>query len=154
MTQLQNPPSHTAARSEKTLDAKTVEVLALAVFRTLFRDGVHVPLKVDGLMDMDLTVKDNNVLLNLNQVQANVPELSIWRITFAYRGKPVVEYGRGIKNDMKVHFPQLCFLMLAAWREKRKKNQARASGDLALERELVTMSVTEPNTGTKGEAAG
>jgi hypothetical protein len=31
---------------EKTLDTKTVEVLALAVFRTIFRDGVHFPLKV------------------------------------------------------------------------------------------------------------
>ncbi|MGA3022296.1 MAG: hypothetical protein ABSE66_05770 [Thermoplasmata archaeon] len=154
MTQLQNHPSAPAVRFEKTLDTKTVEVLALAVFRTLFRDGIHVPLKMNGTMDMDLVVKDNNVLLNMNQVHTSVPELSIWRITFAYRGKPVVEYGRGIKNDMKVHIPQLCFLMLAAWREKRKNNQARARGDRTRERELVTMSVTEPNTGEAEEVAG
>jgi len=154
MTQLQNHPSAPAVRFVKTLDTKTVEVLALAVFRTLFRDGIHVPLKMNGTMDMDLVVKDNNVLLNMNQVHTSVPELSIWRITFAYRGKPVVEYGRGIKNDMKVHIPQLCFLMLAAWREKRKNNQARARGDRTRERELVTMSVTEPNTGEAEEVAG
>jgi hypothetical protein len=154
MTQLPNPPSETTVRSEKTLDTKTVEVLALAVFRTLFRDGIHVPLKVIGAMDMDLVVKDNNVLLNMNQVHATVPELSIWRITFAYRGKPVIEYGRGIKNDMKVHLPQLFFLMLAAWREKRKNDRARARGDTVRDRELVTLSTTEPNTGKAGEVAG
>jgi hypothetical protein len=98
---------------------------------------------MQGLMDMDLVVKDNNVLLNLNQVQAAVPQLSIWRVTFAYHGKPVVEYGRGIKNDVKFHYPQLCFLLLAIWRERRRKNQAVARGETARDRDMVTMSMTD-----------
>jgi hypothetical protein len=132
------------APTVKTLDSKTVEVLALTVFRTLFRDGVHVPLQMKGLMDMDLVVKDNNVLLNMNKVQAAVPQLSIWRVTFAYRGKPVVEYGRGIKNDMKIFFPQLFFLFLAVWQERRKNSRASARGEAALDRELVALSMTDP----------
>jgi hypothetical protein len=143
MIELQDPRPETFAPFERTLDSKTVEVLALAVFRTLFRDGVHVPLQMKGMMDMDLVVKDNNVLLNLNQVHAEVPQLSIWRITFAYRGKPVVEYGRGVKNDMKIHLPQLCFLFLAIWRERRRKSKARARGEAARDQELVTMSMTD-----------
>jgi hypothetical protein len=137
---------------QKTLDTKTVEVLGLAVFRAMFRDGLHIPLKRPGMMDMDLVVKDNNILLNLNQVQADVPELSIWRITFAYRGKPVVEYGRGIKNDMKLHIPQLCFLLVAIWREKRKKNRARARGEDFRGAELITMSASDPSPAEIREA--
>jgi hypothetical protein len=131
--------------SQRKLDMKTVEVLGLAVFRTLFRDGVHIPLKMNGMMDMDLVVKDNNILLNMNHVSAEIPELSIWRVTFAYRNKPVIEYGRGIKNDFKIHYPQACFLLLAIWKEKRRKNRAAARGEVALDRDLVTMSVDGPH---------
>ncbi|MGD0249682.1 MAG: hypothetical protein ABSB97_02165 [Thermoplasmata archaeon] len=142
----ESPSSRTDARviTDRKLDTKTVEVLALAVFRTMFREGIRVPIKMNGMMDLDLVVKDNNVLVNLNQVQAEVPELSIWRITFAYRGKPVVEYGRGIKNDVKFHFPQMCFLLLAIWREKRKKNKAKALGDAHRAENMLTMSVSGP----------
>jgi hypothetical protein len=146
-------PGATRTPYQKTLDTKTVEVLALAVFRGLFREGLHIPLKRPGMMDMDLVVKDNNVLLNVNQVQTDVPELAIWRITFAYRGKPVIEYGRGIKNDMRIHYPQLCFLLVAIWREKRRKNRARAGGDQARDREMITMSLSGPNLESAGEAA-
>jgi hypothetical protein len=125
---------------------KAVEMLASGVFQAIFRDGVRVPLKMKGLMDLDLVIKDNNILINMNQVQGEVPELSVWRITFAYRGKPVMEYGRGIKNDIKIHFPQAIFLLLAVWREKRKKNRAR--GVANREDGLVTMSVTGPEAGS------
>jgi hypothetical protein len=151
MMERQTPRPDPVGPVQRTLDSKTVEVLALAVFRTLFKDGVHVPLQMEGLMDMDLVVKDNNVLLNLNKVQAQVPQLSIWRVTFAYHGKPVVEYGRGIKNDMKVYYPQLCFLFLAIWQERRRKSKAKARGEAALDREMVTMSMTDRSPGTAEE---
>jgi len=151
MTPPPNPRPEAVASIGKRLNTKTVEVLAHTIFQTLFRDGVHVPLKMKGLMDLDLVVRDNNVFLNMNQVQAEMPELSIWRITFAYKGKPVVEYGRGIKNDLKIHFPQACFLLLAIWQEKRKKNKARARGEATRDRELVTMSVADPRLGAVEE---
>ncbi len=144
MTDPPIPESSTAERTDRKLDTKTVEVLALAVFRTLFREGLHVPVKIEGMTDLDLVVKDNNVLLNLNRVSMEVPELLVWRIAFAYQGKPVLEYGRGIKNDLKIHYPQLCFLLVAIWREKRRKNRAKARGDAVRDRELLTMSVSGP----------
>jgi hypothetical protein len=140
-------PPPTVAPPDKTLDTKTVEVLALALFRTVFRNGLRLPLRVKDLMDMDLVIRDNNVLLNMNKVHMEVPELLIWRLTFAYQGKPVVEYGRGIKNGMKFHYPQLVFLLLAIWRDKRRKVRAKAEGAAARTRELVSIAVTDPTTG-------
>jgi hypothetical protein len=154
MTELRSPASGVAPPPERTLDTKTAEVLALTVFRAIFRNGVHVPLKVKGMMDMDLVIRDSNVILNMNAVQMEVLELSIWRITFAYRGKPVIEYGRGIKNDMKIHLPQLCFLLLAIWQERRKKSKAKARGETTRGRELVTMSVTDPSAAKAEETTG
>jgi hypothetical protein len=128
----------------RTLDSKTVEVLALAVFRTLFKDGIHVPIEMKGLVDMDLVVKDNNVLININQVQAAVPQLSIWRVTYAYRGKPFIEYGRGVKNDVKLHYGQLIVLLVAMWRERLRKTRAEARGAAARDQELLAMSGAGP----------
>jgi hypothetical protein len=144
MTELQGPSPKGVAPLQRALDTKTVEVLALAGFRTLFGHGIRVPFKKDGLMDMELVVQDSNVLLNMNKVQMAVPELSIWRVTFAYQGKAVVEYGRGIKNDMKVHFPQLIALLFAIWRERRKRAKAMARADAARSRELLTPSLPSP----------
>ena len=147
MTEPQDSPSDPVAPTEKTLDTKTVEVLALTVFRAIFGKGVRVPLKMNGVTDMDLVVRDDNVILNLNKVQLRVPELLIWRFIFAYQGKPVLEYGRGIKNDMKIHLPQVFFLLLAVWRERRKKYKAKATADAARDREMVIMSTTDPKAG-------
>jgi hypothetical protein len=139
------------APADKILDTKTIEVLSLAVFRALFGRGLRVPLKREGVMDMELVVRDNNVILNLNQVQMHAPELLIWRIIFAYQGKPVVEYGRGIKNDMKIHLPQMCFLLLAIWKDKRKKNQEKAQADAARDREMIARSMRGRRAGSGEE---
>jgi hypothetical protein len=140
-----DPPSKGSVVPGEGLDVKTVELLALSVFRTIFGHGVRVPLKVEGVMDMDLIVRDTNVILNLNQIQMHGPELSVWRLVFAYQGKPVVEYGRGIKNDMRIHIPQLCFLLLAIWRDKRKIVKAKAAADAAQRRAAVRISGVGPN---------
>jgi hypothetical protein len=147
----EGPRSESASPGGRALDSRAVEVLASTVFRAVFKNGVRVPLQMDGMVDMDVVVKDNNVILNLNAVQAEVPPLAIWRVTFAYRGRPVADYGRGVKNDLKIHYPQLCVLFLAVWRERRRKNKARAQGDAARDRELVTMSAVAPSPRTAGE---
>jgi hypothetical protein len=147
MMEFSPPPTDAPAPPEKTLDTKTIEVMSLAVFRTIFGEGVHVPLQKQGMMDMDLVIRDSNVLLNMNQVMMHVPELVLWRFTFAFRGKPVVEYGRGIKNDVKFHFPQLFFLMVTIWQNKRRMARERAQADAAKARDMLTMSLTDPRTG-------
>jgi len=154
MTGSSSPSSNPPTPMERKLDTKTVEVLTLAVFRTLFKNGIHLPLKMDGMMDMDLMVRDNNVLLNLNQVQMQVPELSIWRIIFSYRGKPVVEYGRGVKSGMKIHFGELFFLFLTFWREKSKSNRARVRSEATRDREMVALAGADPTAAAAEEAPG
>jgi hypothetical protein len=136
---------------ERTLDTGTVEVLAHTLFRTMFREGVRVPIRVSGLIDMDVVVKDNNVLLNVGRVEAELPPLSIWRITLAYRGHPVVDYGRGIQNDARVHIPRLCFLLLMSWTERRRRYKARARAELAQNRELATITPGDRRPGPVGE---
>ena len=130
----------------KPLDTKTVEVLALTVFRAIFREGIRVPLTVAGTAEMDLVVRDANVLVNLKKVQVQAPELQIWRLTLAYQGKPVVEYGRGIKNDMRIHLPRLCFLLLALWRERGKKIRFKARANAARDREMMGNPGAGPTT--------
>jgi hypothetical protein len=147
MIDVRPPRTSLAAPIEKTLDSKTLELLALASFRSIFGQGVVVPLRKEGMMDMDLVIRDSNVLLNMNSIQAHAPELLIWRFTFAYQGKPVVEYGRGIKNDMKLHFPQLLFLLVSMWRDKRRQNQARLRADRKRDREMAATALAPPTAG-------
>jgi hypothetical protein len=134
-----------------TLDTRTVEVLAHTLFGTVFREGVRVPIRVSGLVDMDVVVKDNNVLLNVGRVEAEIPALSLWRITLAYRGHPVVDYGRGIPNDAKVHVPRLCFLLLMSWTERRRRFKARARAERERNRDLATITPEDRHPGLVGE---
>jgi hypothetical protein len=141
------PPPDVTPPTGKPLDTKMLEMLALSVFRAVFGKGIRVPIKISGMVDLDLVVQDANLILDLNEIHLQAPELQIWRVVFAYRGKPVVEYGRGVKNGMRLHLPQLSFLFLALWRERRKNLRAKAQADAARDRELLARTGTEPATG-------
>jgi hypothetical protein len=136
----------------KPLDTKTIEVLALAAFRSVFGQGVRVPLKMPGVIDMDLAIRDSNVILNMNHVQLDVPDLVLWRFTFAYQGKPVVEYGRGLKNGMKIHLVQLVKLLLTMWRTRGDKIKARAVAEKAMHRDMLSKPISEPATGNRTDS--
>ncbi|NNN17223.1 MAG: hypothetical protein HKL79_02525 [Thermoplasmata archaeon] len=150
MTEPRNLVSDAATLVERGLDTKTAEVLALAAFRALFADGIRMPLKMKDVIDMELVARDNNVFLNMNQVLLHAPELVIWRFTFTYQGHPVIEYGRGVKDGMKIHFPRLCVLLMAIWRDKRKTARAKARSDAARDRQLANPPMPHPNV-PKGE---
>jgi hypothetical protein len=136
---------------ERTLDPGTVEVLAHTLFRTAFPQGVRVPIRVNGLIDMDVVVKDNNVLFNVGHVEAELPPLSVWRITLAHRGKPVAEYGRGVPNDAKIHIPRLCFLLLTSWAQRRRRYRARARAESDRSLELSSFAPSDRRAGPVGE---
>jgi hypothetical protein len=144
VTELQTARVDVMPRPGKPLDTKTIEVLALAAFRGVFGKGVRVPLKIPGVIDMDLAIRDSNVVVNMNQVQLDVPELVLWRFTFAYQGKAVIEYGRGLKNGMKIHFGQLFALLLTMWRTRSDKIKARAKSEKAVHREMISVALTDP----------
>jgi len=107
------------------LDISTVEMVTYALFRAMFGRGIHVPLKREGVIDMDIAIEDNNIILNTNDVTFIPPELKIWRLIFTYKNKPIIEYGRGIKRGMKIHYGRAVIFLLAMWSGGRKTRKAQ-----------------------------
>jgi hypothetical protein len=105
-------PHHQKMKASQVFDVSTVEMLAYALSRSLFRRGVQIPLKVKNVVDMDIAVKDTDIILNTNDVSFELPPLQIWREIFSYKGKPVLEYGRGVNNDFKIHYSRAISLLL------------------------------------------
>lgn len=107
------------------IDISTVEVLSYAFFRAMFGKSIHIPLKREGVIDMDIAVEDNNIILNTNDVAFAPLHLDIWRIIFTYKNKPILELGRGIKRDMKIHYGSALIFLLAMWSGGRKARKAQ-----------------------------
>ena len=112
--------------ASRILDISTVEVITYAFFRAMFGKSIHIPLKREGVIDMDITVEDNDVILNTNDVSFVPPQLNIWRLIFMYKNKPIIEYGRGIKRGMKIHYGRAFLFILAMWSGGRKTRKAQA----------------------------
>jgi hypothetical protein len=108
------------------LDISTVEVITYAFFRAMFGKGIRVPLKREGVIDMDIAVEDNDIIVNTNDVSFLPPQLNIWRLIFMYKNKPIIEYGRGIKRGMKIHYGRAFLFILAMWSGGRKTRKAQA----------------------------
>lgn len=106
---------------ERLIDIPSIELATYAMFRSLVGRGIRIPLKREGLIDMDIVVKDRDIVLNTNRLQLELPSLAIWRIIFAYKGEAVIEYGRGVKNNIKIHRWRLFKLLLQMWWSGRKK---------------------------------
>jgi hypothetical protein len=109
---------------ERVVDLSTFEVASYAIFRSLFGRGLRIPIRSEGIIDMDLVVKDRDIILNTNQLMFEVPELAIWRLVFAYQGRPVLELGRGVKNRMKIYRWRLAMILLRMWWHGRRKRPA------------------------------
>jgi len=107
------------------IDISTVEVLSYAFFRAMFGKSIHIPLKREGVIDMDIAVEDNNIILNTNDVAFAPLHLDIWRFIFTYKNKPILELGRGIKRDMKIHYGSALIFLLAMWSGGRKARKAQ-----------------------------
>ena len=107
------------------LDISTVEVITYALFRAMFGKSIHIPLKKEGVIDMDITVDNNDVILNTNDVSFVPPQLNIWRLIFTYKNKPIIEFGRGIKRGIKIHYGSALIFLLAMWSGGRKTRKAQ-----------------------------
>ena len=111
---------------ERVVDLSTLEVASYAIFRALFGRGLRLPIKREGIVDMDVVVRDRDIIINTNKLMFEVPELSIWRLVFAYQGKPVLEFGRGVKNRVKIYRLRLAMLLFRMWwHGRRSKNVSR-----------------------------
>ena len=110
---------------ERVIDITTIEVIAFALFRAFFGHGVRVPIKREGLVDMELLIRDKEILLNTNSFQLEMPELAVWRIVLAYKGRPLVEFGHGVKNRLKIHRFRVLMLLFSMWWQARRKKPDR-----------------------------
>ncbi len=122
------------------LDISTVEVVTYAFFRAMFGKGIHIPLKKEGVIDMDITVDNNDVILNTNDVSFVPPQLNIWRLIFTYKNKPIIEFGRGIKRGMKIHYGSALIFLLAMWSGGRKTRKAQEKAAKIAELEKTSSS--------------
>ena len=91
-------------RLSEVIDISTIETISYMVIRALWGKDINVPIKKDGMVDMDLHIKGKEFLINTNQLYFSFPELVIWHITYTHKGRPVLEIGRGVKNGMKLHY--------------------------------------------------
>jgi hypothetical protein len=108
----------------RSIDLGTMEVITYALFRAIFGYGVRIPIKREGMVDMDVVVRGKDVILNTNQLFFMVPDLAVWRVMFSHKGAPVVEFGRGVEKGLKMHRVQAIKLVLEIWRDS-KRNQMR-----------------------------
>jgi hypothetical protein len=109
----------------RTIDLGTLEIISYALFRLIFGAGVRIPLHRKGVVDMDVVIKDKEVLLNTNQFYAAVPELSVWRITYSHKGKTVLEVGRGVPKGMKIHKFNAFMLVIELWKGSIEAQKAK-----------------------------
>jgi hypothetical protein len=124
-TETAGDSSEQKLRISRILNISTVEVITYAIFRAMFGKRIYIPLKREGSMDMDIAVEDNDIIVNTNDVSFLPPELQIWRIILTYRNKPIIEYGRGIKRGMKIHYGSALIFLLAMWSGGRKTRKAQ-----------------------------
>lgn len=127
---------------EKKLDVNTIEFLAFTVVRALLPRRVKYTIKEEGVIDMDVAIMDRDVVINTNTLLFEFPDLSIWRFIIAYKGKPVMEMGRGVKNRMKLYYGRTLRLLWDTWRSKRAREKARKKRekDLFAGAEVVELS--------------
>ena len=112
---------------DRVIDINTLEVAAFALFRVLFGGGLRIPIKREGLIDMDVLIIDKDVILDINTLQFGEHKLKVWRLVFAYQGTPIMEVGRGVKNGLKIYKFRALRLLLALWSQGRKRRKAAAS---------------------------
>ena len=107
------------------LDLNALEVAAYWIFRLAFGREAHLPIKREGLMDLDVHVQGKDVVVSTNQIFVSFPELVIWHITYAHKGRPVVEIGRGVKDGMRVHRLNALRLLFEIWLRGRKGRRGK-----------------------------
>jgi hypothetical protein len=113
------------------LDLATAELALYALSRAVLGHGVRIPIRVPDGIDMDVVVRGRDVVLNTNNMELVVPELTVWHVTYAFKGRPIVELGRGVRDGVRVHKWNALRLLLAVWSggRRRRRQAARAARD-------------------------
>jgi hypothetical protein len=150
-TEPSNEQKEHSSNIHKMIDLPTIEIMTYTLSRALFRRGLRVPLKFEGVVDMDISVKDADVIFNTNNISFEPPPLKIWRLIFSYKGKPVFEYGRGVKSNLKIYYKHALVFLLSMWLGGRKLRKARKQAVLDACEDLAQNPPTKIETIQKKE---
>jgi hypothetical protein len=136
----------------KAFDVSFAEELVYLAIKKMFSGGITIPIRKEGMADLDIVIKDKDVVLDIDKFYPSQPLLHVWRVTFAYKGEPLAYYGRGVKGDLKIlPFPMARFL-IQQWYQKRtrlklEKRQARAlAGKASGVRRLLGLAAKSPSS--------
>ena len=141
------------------IDVSTIEIAALTVFRAFFGQGVAIPIKREGFVDMNIVIMGKDVVINTNRLMLEVPELAIWRIVFAYKGRPILEYGRGVPNKIKIHRYRALQLLAGMWwhglrnQDRQSERMWRKATVLMMERDAWKKAKVEKRRARAARAA-
>ncbi len=115
------------------MDFSLIEELAFLAIKRVFPEGVRIPIRREGIADLDIIIRGKELTIDFNTLVGEVPRLAVWRVTFAYQGEPLAVWGRGVKGDLKVHPFRILRLLVRLWYDKRKlkKQAARAAAAAA-----------------------
>jgi hypothetical protein len=132
------PPSSEKEKVQKeplkltdVVDINTLEVVSYWIFRLAFGKELHIPIKKEGLADIDVAINNKDVVVNTNQLYFAFPELVVWHITYTHKGRPVLEIGRGVKKGLKVHRINAFRLLMEVWMGSRRAEKEKMSGNKA-----------------------
>jgi hypothetical protein len=121
----QQPIKMPEPQSNRTINLATVEIISYALFRTVFGTGLRIPLKKEGMIDAEITVRNKDIIVNTNQFYASIPDLAVWRIIYTHQGSPIFELGRGVPKGMKVYRWNALKLGFGLWRQNRAALKAK-----------------------------
>jgi hypothetical protein len=108
---------------DRVIDINTLEVAAFALLRVLIGEGLRIPIHRKGIIDADVLIRDKEIIFDVNSLQFKEHKLKVWKVVFAYQGKPIVEAGHGVKNGLKIYRFRAFKLMLAMWAQSRKRQK-------------------------------
>ncbi len=112
------------------VDINTLEVVSYWIFRLAFGKELHVPIKKEGVADLDIHFNNKDIIVNTNQLYFVFPELVVWHITYTHKGRPVLEIGRGVKKGMKVHRINAFRLLMEVWMGSRRAEKDSKAAEM------------------------
>lgn len=125
-------PSEERETINRPLGMAAAEMMVYGLFRMLFGHGITIPIKREGMVDMDIKIKGKDVIINTNCLFYSVPELSVWRIIYSHQGKPILEMGRGVKNGMRVHRFNALIFVVQMWKGGIEQRKQKAKLDAVI----------------------
>ena len=119
------PADPPVARSRRPV-GQTFEHIAHFLTSTFFPDGIHLPVRKDGLVDLDVILREREVVVDVHRLWPQFPVLAVWRITLAYQGRPLVTMGQGVQGHVKVRPLRVLVTLFRVWLQTLEAQKAHS----------------------------